>query len=147
MNKKEMAALVEIISEMKYSNNSVPEVMDYADRLLHMFPKLRDSMSCGIEAVLEDNIVENIGITLRRNNNPLALHKYDNKDMIDRWVDTKYTILWDFVDIHNTTLQELDELTKEDSGVKEVITSSEWKTAVDYHCDSGEFLAWCTKLL
>lgn len=132
---------------MKYSNNTVPEVIDYADRLLWEFPKLKDNMLCEKEDILEDNIVENIGEFLKSNNNPLALSKHADSKMIQKWEDTKYTILWDFLEEEDITLRELEDITKDYEGIKRVVLSWGWRTVVKYHCEDGEFLEWCTKLL
>lgn len=45
MNKKERETISKIIAEMKYSNNTSPEVIDYANRLLWEFPCLKDNLS------------------------------------------------------------------------------------------------------
>ncbi len=147
MNKKERTKLSKIIAEMKYSNNTVTEVIDFADRLLWEFPCLKDNLSPEKDDILEDNIVDNIGGFLRTNNNPLSLREYDNKELLQKWIDTKYTILWDYLDESDTTLPELDSLTRDYHGIKKVVTSWEWNTVVGYHCGDGEFLKWCTKLL
>ncbi len=147
MNKKEREILSKIIAEMKYSNNTVHEAIDYADRILREFPFLKDDMTCEKGDVLEDNIVENIGIFLRNNNNPLALRKHTNNKMIQKWEDTKYTILWDLLDEEDITLSELEDITKDYEGVKRIVLSWGWRTVVKYHCEDGEFLKWCTKLL
>lgn len=147
MNKKEREILSKIIAEMKYSNNTVPEVIDYADRLLWEFPNLKDNMLCEKEDILEDNIIENIGEFLKRNNNPLALSKYADNKMIQKWEDTKYTILWDFLEEEDITIRELEGMTKDYEGVKRVVLSWGWRVVVKYHCEDGEFLKWCTKLL
>ncbi len=147
MNKKERGSLAKIIAEMRYSNSTVPEVMDYAERLLREFPCLEGNMSCEKESILEDNIVENIGSFLRRNNNPLALREYDAKGMLQKWTDTKYTLLWDLLEEEDITLRELDDITKDYEGIKRIVLSWGWRTVVKYHCEDGEFLKWCTKLL
>jgi hypothetical protein len=147
MNKKERTALAKVVAEMKYHNNSVPEVTDYANRLLWEFPCLEDNMSSEKDDILEDNVVGNIGSFLRTNNNPLSLKEYDNKELLQKWTDTKYTILWDYLDESDTTLEELDTVTKDYHGIKKVVTSWEWRSVVKYHCEDGEFLKWCTQLL
>lgn len=147
MNKKERTILAKIVAEMKYHSNTVPEVIDYANRLLWEFPCLKDNMSSEKDDILEDNVVGNIGSFLRTNNNPLSLREYDNKELLQKWIDTKYTILWDYLDESNTTLAELDDMTKDYHGIKKIVTSWEWRSVVKYHCENEEFVKWCTKLL
>lgn len=147
MNKTERKLLASLVAEMKYKNETVPELMDYAVILTCNFPSIKEDLIEAEKDVLEDSIVDTLKSYLRRVNNPLALSKNDNKVMIDKFDDVCYNMLWDLLEEMNTDVFILSENLKEYGDIKEVIASEGWRTVVDIYGGDEDFTAWCTRVL
>lgn len=147
MNKTERKLLASLVADMKYKNETVPELIDYARIITYNFPSMKEELVEAEKDVLEDSIVGTLKSHLRRVNNPLALSKNDNKVMISKFDDVCYTILWDLLEETDSDVFILSDKLKEYHDIKNMVASEEWRTVVGIYSEDEDFIAWCTKVL